>query len=87
PSEDRSLPKVLPIPNTQARPTGSGYPDTFQALQLCQGLQDHREDHLNKLKKEPVGTFLIRDSRQSDVFFTLSYTAQIPAAAVPQTDY
>ncbi|XP_056307046.1 suppressor of cytokine signaling 1a [Danio aesculapii] len=33
------------------------------------------EAHL-KLKKESVGTFLIRDSRQSDVFFTLSYKAQ-----------
>lgn len=29
----------------------------------------------HKLKKEPVGTFLIRDSQQKDVFFTLSYRA------------
>ncbi|XP_016401124.1 suppressor of cytokine signaling 1-like [Sinocyclocheilus rhinocerous] len=34
------------------------------------------EEAHQKLKKEPVGTFLIRDSCQSDVFFTLSYTAQ-----------
>ncbi|KAG9337651.1 hypothetical protein JZ751_028410 [Albula glossodonta] len=27
------------------------------------------------LKDEPLGTFLIRDSRQKDVFFTLSYRA------------
>ncbi|XP_051573516.1 suppressor of cytokine signaling 1-like [Myxocyprinus asiaticus] len=34
------------------------------------------EEAHQKLKKEPVGTFLIRDSRQVDVFFTLSYKAQ-----------
>ncbi|XP_048058640.1 suppressor of cytokine signaling 1a [Megalobrama amblycephala] len=34
------------------------------------------EEAHQKLKKEPVGTFLIRDSRQSDVFFTLSYKGQ-----------
>lgn len=28
-----------------------------------------------KLKNEPLGTFLIRDSRKKDVFFTLSYRA------------
>lgn len=27
------------------------------------------------LKEEPLGTFLIRDSRQKDIFFTLSYRA------------
>ncbi|XP_063069157.1 suppressor of cytokine signaling 1a [Engraulis encrasicolus] len=34
------------------------------------------EEAHNKLKNEPLGTFLIRDSRQKDVFFTLSYRAQ-----------
>lgn len=33
------------------------------------------EEAHHKLKKEPVGTFLIRDSQQKDVFFTLSYRA------------
>lgn len=32
------------------------------------------EEAHHKLKKEPVGTFLIRDSQQKDIFFTLSYT-------------
>lgn len=31
------------------------------------------EEAHHKLKKEPVGTFLIRDSQQKNVFFTLSY--------------
>ncbi|KAF7698470.1 suppressor of cytokine signaling 1a [Silurus meridionalis] len=33
------------------------------------------EEAHHKLRKEPVGTFLIRDSQQKDVFFTLSYRA------------
>ncbi|XP_062874830.1 suppressor of cytokine signaling 1a [Trichomycterus rosablanca] len=33
------------------------------------------EEAHHKLKKEPIGTYLIRDSRQNDVFFTLSYRA------------
>ncbi|XP_066498197.1 suppressor of cytokine signaling 1a [Hoplias malabaricus] len=33
------------------------------------------EEAHERLKKEPEGTFLIRDSRQKDVFFTLSYCA------------
>nr|QCU71397.1 suppressor of cytokine signaling 1 [Tachysurus fulvidraco] len=33
------------------------------------------EEAHHKLKKEPVGTFLIRDSQQKDIFFTLSYRA------------
>lgn len=33
------------------------------------------EEAHHKLKKEPVGTFLIRDSRQVHVFYTLSYKA------------
>lgn len=33
------------------------------------------EEAHHKLKNEPLGTFLIRDSRQKDVFFTLSYRA------------
>ncbi|KAK2916226.1 hypothetical protein QQF64_024703 [Cirrhinus molitorella] len=39
------------------------------------------EEAHQKLKKEPVGTFLIRDSRQSDVFYTLSYkTHDVPVS-------
>ncbi|KAL4624484.1 suppressor of cytokine signaling 1-like [Arapaima gigas] len=34
------------------------------------------EEAHGKLKQEPLGTFLIRDSRQKDVLFTLSYRAQ-----------
>ncbi|TRY86903.1 hypothetical protein DNTS_009022 [Danionella cerebrum] len=34
------------------------------------------EEAHQKLSKEPVGSFLIRDSRQNDVFFTLSYKTQ-----------
>ncbi|XP_051989147.1 suppressor of cytokine signaling 1a [Xyrauchen texanus] len=34
------------------------------------------EEAHQKLKKEPVGTFLIRDSCQINVFFTLSYKSQ-----------
>ncbi|XP_042562197.1 suppressor of cytokine signaling 1a [Clupea harengus] len=34
------------------------------------------EEAHHKLKNETLGTFLIRDSRQKDVFFTLSYRAQ-----------
>ncbi|XP_041943436.1 suppressor of cytokine signaling 1a [Alosa pseudoharengus] len=33
------------------------------------------EEAHHKLKSKPLGTFLIRDSRQKDVFFTLSYRA------------
>uniref|UniRef100_A0AAY4D580 Suppressor of cytokine signaling 1 n=1 Tax=Denticeps clupeoides TaxID=299321 RepID=A0AAY4D580_9TELE len=33
------------------------------------------EEAHQKLEKESLGTFLIRDSRQKDVFFTLSYRA------------
>lgn len=33
------------------------------------------EEAHHKLRKEPVGTFLIRDSQQKNVFFTLSYRA------------
>lgn len=33
------------------------------------------EEAHHKLKNEPVGTFLIRDSQQKDVFFALSYRA------------
>uniref|UniRef100_A0A8C9RHW5 Suppressor of cytokine signaling 1 n=1 Tax=Scleropages formosus TaxID=113540 RepID=A0A8C9RHW5_SCLFO len=33
------------------------------------------EEAHSRLKQEPLGTFLIRDSRQKDVLFTLSYRA------------
>ncbi|XP_076839988.1 suppressor of cytokine signaling 1a [Brachyhypopomus gauderio] len=35
-----------------------------------------------RLKKEPLGTFLIRDSQQKDVFFTLSYKAPNGPASI-----
>ncbi|XP_036446280.1 suppressor of cytokine signaling 1a [Colossoma macropomum] len=40
------------------------------------------EEAHHKLKKEPVGTFLIRDSQQKDVFFTLSYRASAGPASI-----
>ncbi|KAI4900485.1 hypothetical protein NFI96_002933 [Prochilodus magdalenae] len=40
------------------------------------------EEAHQKLKKEPVGTFLIRDSQQKDVFFTLSYRASSGPASI-----
>lgn len=40
------------------------------------------EEAHQKLKNEPVGTYLIRDSQQKDIFFTLSYKTQSGPASV-----
>lgn len=40
------------------------------------------EEAHHKLKKEPLGTYLIRDSQQKDVFFTLSYRAPSGPASI-----
>ncbi|XP_026858576.1 suppressor of cytokine signaling 1a [Electrophorus electricus] len=40
------------------------------------------EEAHRRLKKEPLGTFLIRDSQQKDVFFTLSYKSPNGPASI-----
>ncbi|XP_053508263.1 suppressor of cytokine signaling 1a [Ictalurus furcatus] len=40
------------------------------------------EEAHHKLKNEPVGTFLIRDSQQTNFYFTLSYRASSGPASV-----
>lgn len=40
------------------------------------------EEAHSKLKSEPLGTYLIRDSQQKDVFFTLSYRASSGPASI-----
>ncbi|XP_072549571.1 suppressor of cytokine signaling 1a [Salminus brasiliensis] len=40
------------------------------------------EEAHSKLKNEPLGTYLIRDSQQKDVFFTLSYRASSGPASI-----
>ncbi|KAI7803363.1 suppressor of cytokine signaling 1a [Triplophysa rosa] len=81
-SRSRQLADSRPIFETHFRPfknerdsnTISNTTSMLEESGFYWGPMTVEEAH-HKLKKEPVGTFLMRDSRQVNVFYTLSYKA------------
>ncbi|XP_036409106.1 suppressor of cytokine signaling 1-like [Megalops cyprinoides] len=80
--QDPQLPRSPEAP-THFRPFKSE--KDFQIINATTSMLEHSgfywgpmtvEEAHGKLSGEPLGTFLIRDSRQKDVFFTLSYRAE-----------
>uniref|UniRef100_A0A8D3A762 Suppressor of cytokine signaling 1a n=1 Tax=Scophthalmus maximus TaxID=52904 RepID=A0A8D3A762_SCOMX len=95
-SASSSSPRIVPVPSVYL----THFP-TFSCKEDCKIITDTAaklercgfywgplgvEDAHRMLRDAPLGSFLIRDSRQKDVFFTLSYHAKSGPVSV-RIDY
>ncbi|XP_017572800.1 suppressor of cytokine signaling 1b [Pygocentrus nattereri] len=89
PPKPTEVPPAPPAPPTHFHPFRHAQDRSLitQAIQFLEnsgfywGPMDVDEAHV-RLAGMPVGTFLIRDSTQTDVFFTLSYRAEVGPTSV-----
>ncbi|XP_036400414.1 suppressor of cytokine signaling 1-like [Megalops cyprinoides] len=84
PHQPRQHQHVVPGPENQMRFRPFRNERDFKIITMTTSMLENSgfywgpmtvEEAHSRLKDEPLGTFLIRDSRQKDIFFTLSYRA------------